>query len=49
MLGYAYQMSDQRDKAAAAYKRALQIDPNNADAQEGLKELQDTAPESQQK
>lgn len=40
MLGYAYQMDNQRDKAVAAYKRALQLDPGNADAQEGLQELQ---------
>ena len=40
LLGDAYFGSGLREKAADAYKRALQLDPNNADAKDGLAELQ---------
>jgi membrane associated rhomboid family serine protease len=40
-LGYAYQMNHERDKAIAAYQRALQIDPNMDDVKENLQGLQE--------
>lgn len=39
LLGYAYQMNQERDKAIAAYKAALQINPNNHRVQQMLDEL----------
>jgi rhomboid protease GluP len=39
-LGYAYQMNHEEAKAIAAYQRALQLDPGNKDAKQGLEELQ---------
>ncbi|HEY6270929.1 MAG TPA: rhomboid family intramembrane serine protease [Terriglobales bacterium] len=40
LLGYAYEMNEERDKAIAAYQRALHIDPNQPDVQQLLDELQ---------
>ena len=39
-LGYAYQMNGQADKAIAAYKKSLELDPNNEAVREQLKDLQ---------
>jgi rhomboid protease GluP len=41
-LGYAYEKSDQRDKAIEAYKTAVQLNPNDRRAQEALQELEAT-------
>lgn len=42
LLGDAYRLNDEPDKAIAAYKRALQLDPHDEDVQNNLKELQDS-------
>lgn len=39
-LGYAYQMNGEPEKAIAAYKKSLELDPNNEAVQEQLKGLQ---------
>ena len=39
LLGHAYMFNHQTDKARAAYKHALEINPRNEDAQESLREL----------
>ena len=40
LLGYAYEMNGERDKAIAAYKAAVEIDPNNKRIQQALDELE---------
>jgi len=42
-LGDLYSATDQRDKAAAAYERALKVNPDDEDAKEGLDDLRDAA------
>lgn len=39
-LGQAYQNTGQRAKAIEAYRKALEIDPNQPDARKGLQQLQ---------
>jgi rhomboid protease GluP len=39
MLGDAYLLNNQRDKAAATYQQVLKLNPNSTDAQEALEEL----------
>lgn len=39
-LGQAYENTQQREKAVAAYQQALKINPNSADAKQALAELQ---------
>jgi rhomboid protease GluP len=39
LLGYAYEMNHQRDKAIAAYERALQLDPNFTEAKTHMEDL----------
>lgn len=46
VLGSAYQNAHQTDKAIATFQRALKVNPNSAEAQEALNELQGgSAPE----
>jgi rhomboid protease GluP len=40
LLGYAYERNRETDKAIAAFKNALQINPNSEDAKEALQELE---------
>ncbi|HEY6251517.1 MAG TPA: rhomboid family intramembrane serine protease [Candidatus Angelobacter sp.] len=40
LLGNAYQLNGERDKAIAAYKTAVELNPNDQDAQEALQELE---------
>jgi rhomboid protease GluP len=40
LLGHAYYLSNQRESAIAAYKKALQLDPNVPDARDNLEALQ---------
>jgi rhomboid protease GluP len=44
ILGYAYEKTNQKDKAVAAYEKALQINPDSADAKEALNELRGDHP-----
>ena len=46
-LAYAFAMDNQRDNAIAAYKRALQLDPNDARSKTNLKLLEEEAQEQQ--
>jgi rhomboid protease GluP len=48
LLGYAYQMNGERDKAIAAYKTALQLNPNDQDVQQALEELQGSTSSGEQ-
>jgi rhomboid protease GluP len=41
LLGYAYEMNQQPDKAILAYQHALQLDPDQPEAREALQQLQD--------
>jgi cytochrome c-type biogenesis protein CcmH/NrfG len=43
-LGQGYQNSGNRDKAIDAYKRALALDPNQAEASKGVKVLSGGVP-----
>lgn len=50
LLGYAYQMNHQPDKAIAAYKRSLEINPHNSRVEAILRQLESgSANEEQQK
>jgi membrane associated rhomboid family serine protease len=40
LLGYAYAVSQQPEKAIAAYRRALELDPNQPDVRQLLQELE---------
>jgi len=40
LLGYAYEKNGDRDKAIAAYKEAVQLNPNDKRTQEALQELE---------
>lgn len=40
LLGYAYELNGERDKAIAAYKAAVEIDPNDNQTQQSLQELE---------
>lgn len=42
-LGDLYSATDQRDKAAEAYQRALKLNPNDEDAKGGLDDLREAA------
>ena len=48
LLGYAYQMNGEREKAIAAYKTALQLNPNDQDVQQALEELQGSTSSGEQ-
>ena len=43
MLGLAYDLNRDRDKAISAYQRALQLDPNFPEVKENLEKLQSTS------
>jgi hypothetical protein len=49
LLGYAYQMNHQPDKAIAAYKRSLQINPHNSRVEAMLRQLEGSSDDEQQK
>lgn len=40
LLGYAYERTDQPDKAIAAYKLAVQLDPSDKQSQQALQQLE---------
>lgn len=40
LLGYAYERTDQPDKAIAAYKLAVQLDPGDKQSQQALQQLE---------
>jgi membrane associated rhomboid family serine protease len=44
-LGQTYMITNQPGKAAAAFQRALKVNPNSEDARQALDELQGNAPE----
>ena len=45
ILGQTYEKTQQKDKAIAAYKQALKINPNFTDAKQALEDLQGNSPE----
>jgi membrane associated rhomboid family serine protease len=44
LLGYAYERNNERDKAIAAYRDALQLNPNDQRVQQALQELESEPP-----
>lgn len=46
LLGYAYEKNNERDKAIAAYQRALKLNPNFSEVKKQLEGLQDSSPPS---
>lgn len=48
LLGYAYQMNHQPDKAIAAYKRSLELNPRNTKVEALLRQLEESGSQDQQ-
>lgn len=48
LLGYAYELNHEPDKAIAAFKRALELNPTDEEVQQSLQELQGSPPSGTQ-
>jgi rhomboid protease GluP len=49
LLGHAYALNNERENAIAAYKKALQLDPNIPDVRDDLDDLQQAPQSSEQR